>query len=65
MQSEELNISDAQAYAAQLYRELGSRSIAVAARRAVEATEAGKDSDAKTWRKIEEALLNMRGPRQS
>ena len=43
---------------------MGPRAIAVAAGRAQKAEEDGKTEDAETWRKIERALIEMRGPHQ-
>jgi hypothetical protein len=49
-------------YARELMDAHGPRAIAEAAQRAVEC-ERNKDQDeAKTWRKVEEALKTMRGP---
>jgi hypothetical protein len=49
-------------YACQLRDAHGDRAIAEAAQRAAEC-ERNKDKDeAKTWRRVEEALKTMRGP---
>lgn len=43
----------------------GDKAIAQAAQKAVELERSGKLDDASQWRKIEKALLGMRGPRAS
>ena len=59
-----MQTSEIENYARQLYDQLGAESIAVAARRATEASDKGDDDDSQKWRRIEQALLNMRGPHQ-
>ena len=49
-------------YARQLMDAHGQRAIAEAARRAVECERNQDQDEAKTWRKVEEALKTMRGP---
>lgn len=51
-------------HARMLYDELGARAIAVAARRAQAAEAGGEEESAEQWRRIEKALLSMRGPGQ-
>lgn len=60
-----MQISEIETVARQLYDQMGARSIAHAAQKAAKATEDGNEDDASNWRRIEEALMNMRGPRQS
>lgn len=60
-----MQISEIQEYARRLYDEIGPKSIATAARRASEAEARGSQADAEKWRKVEAALMEMRGPRQS
>ncbi|MBV8795430.1 MAG: hypothetical protein JO136_10910 [Hyphomicrobiales bacterium] len=56
---EEMTIND---YARRLMDAHGERAIAEAAQRAAE-HERNKDEDeAKTWRRVEQALKSMRGP---
>ncbi|MEM7059939.1 MAG: hypothetical protein AAF557_20345 [Pseudomonadota bacterium] len=52
-------------YAKQLYDRLGDRSIAHAAQQASKASQTGKEKDAEMWRRIESALLSIRGPHQA
>ncbi len=60
-----MQVSEIKDYARQLYDELGPKAIATAAHRAREAEDSGNAGDAEKWRKIEEALIEMRGPHQS
>ena len=60
-----MQTSEIENYARQLFDELGPRAIAVAARRATEAKESGNEGESDKWRRIEQALLNMRGPHES
>jgi len=55
---EEMMIND---YARQLMDAHGERAIAEAAQRAAE-SERNKDDEAKTWRRVEQALKSMQGP---
>ena len=59
-----MQTSDIETYARQLFDQMGAKSIAHAAQKAAQATEDGDGEDAKTWRRIEEALMGMRGPHQ-
>jgi diphthamide biosynthesis methyltransferase len=52
-------------YARQLLEEHGAKATAEAAQKAVTFESAGDKEQAQTWRRIEAALLLMRGPRQS
>jgi hypothetical protein len=56
---EETMISE---YACQLKDAHGDRAIAEAAQRAAEYERNKEKDEAKTWRRIEEALKTMRGP---
>lgn len=60
-----MQTSEIETYARQLFDQLGPKSIAHAAQKATQAANDGDDDDAQKWRRIEEALLNLRGPRQS
>ena len=60
MTAEEIGIK-----ARALYEQLGPKSIAAAAQRAVEFENAGKPDQAALWRRIEEVCKEMRGGRQS
>ena len=59
-----MQTSDIEAYARQLYDQMGAKSIAHAAQKAAAAENDGQEDDAGNWRRIEEALMNMRGPHQ-
>lgn len=59
-----MQTSEIETYARQLFDQMGAKSIAHAAQKAAKATEGGNEDDAQNWRRIEEALLNMRGPHQ-
>ena len=59
-----MQVSEIQDYARRLFDEIGPKAIATAAHRAREAEDAGDAAEAEKWRKIEEALLEMRGPHQ-
>ena len=52
-------------YARQLFEQQGPRAIAVAAQRMRDAQEKGDDKEASKWRRIEIALTEMRGPRET
>ena len=59
-----MQTSEIEAYARQLYDQMGPRSIAHAARQAAQAEDDGNSDDAGKWRRIEEALMTIRGPHQ-
>lgn len=56
---------DVQERARQLREARGDKAIAEAAQKAAELERNGKDDDAAQWRKIEKALVQMRGPHAS
>jgi hypothetical protein len=56
---EEVMIND---YARQLMDAHGQRAIAEAAQRASKSERNKDDEEAKTWRRVEQALKSMRGP---
>jgi hypothetical protein len=56
---EEMMIND---YARQLMDAHGQRAIAEAAQRATESERNNDDDEAKTWRRVEQALKSMCGP---
>ena len=58
---QEIEIHD---YARQLWEAHGLQSIAEAAHRASTFEEQGDKERARNWRRIEEVLLQLRGPRQ-
>jgi hypothetical protein len=56
---------DIQDYARQLFEAHGAKAVAEAAQKARALEEQGDSDEAKTWRRIEAALKEMRGPHQS
>ncbi|WP_425487328.1 hypothetical protein [Methylocystis heyeri] len=52
-------------YARQLYEAHGDKAIAEAAQKAATLEKEGRREEAQTWRRIEEALKEMRGPPHS
>jgi hypothetical protein len=54
-----------QSYARQLYEAQGAKAIAEAARKAADHESRGNSEEAQTWRRIEAALMLLRGPRES
>jgi hypothetical protein len=57
--------TDIQDYAQQLFDAHGFKAIAEAAERACNFEKQGNVEEAETWRRIEQALLLMRGPNES
>lgn len=62
MMMQEINVHE---FARQLLEAHGANAIAEAAQRASALEKEGKADEAKTWRHIEAALKEMRGPHQS
>ena len=60
-----MNASDISTFAHRLYETQGAKAIAEAAQKAVSFEKAGDVEQSKTWRRVEAALLEMRGPHQS
>ena len=60
-----MNAIDISTFAHQLFEAHGAQAIAEAAQKAVTFERAGDAEQAKTWRRVEAVLLEMRGPRQS
>jgi hypothetical protein len=56
---------DIQDYARQLFEAHGNKAVAEAAQKARAFEDQGNGDEAKTWRRIEAALKEMLGPRQS
>lgn len=52
-------------YARRLFAEHGAKAIAIAAQRLQTAKDKHDDADADTWRRVEIALKEMRGPRET
>ncbi len=60
-----MQITEIQEYARQLLEAHGAKATAEAAQKAVAFEKAGNKEQAQTWRRVEAALLLMRGPRQN
>jgi hypothetical protein len=60
-----MHTTEIQEYARQLLEAHGAKAIAEAAQRAAACEKSGDKERAQTWRRVESALLLMRGPRQS
>jgi len=60
-----MQAKEIQEYARQLLEAHGAKAIAEAAQRAAACEKAGDKEHAETWRRVEAALLLMRGPRQT
>ena len=56
---------DISALARHLFATQGAKAIAEAAQKASVFQETGDEEQAKIWRRVEEVLREMRGPRQS
>ena len=54
-----------QSYALQLYEVPGAKAIAEAAQKAAVFERRGEREEAQTWRRIEAALILLRGPRET
>jgi hypothetical protein len=62
---EAMQATDVQDYARQLLEAHGFQAIAEAARKASAFEQQGDNQEAEIWRRIEAALLQMRGPHAS
>ncbi len=60
-----MDTTDISALARHLYESEGTKAIAQAAQKAVTFENSGDVDQAKTWRRVEAVLLEMRGPRES
>ncbi len=60
-----MNASDISALARHLFETKGQNAIAEAAQKAVSYESSGDEAQARQWRRVEEALREMRGPRES
>jgi len=60
-----MKATEIQICATQLLERHGSKAIAQAAQKAVKFERSGDMQQAKTWRRIEAALMLVRGPRES
>ncbi|MDH4095213.1 MAG: hypothetical protein OEV81_10565 [Betaproteobacteria bacterium] len=57
--------ADVSAVARHLFETQGAKAIAEAAQKAASFEKAGEPQQAKHWRRVEAALREMRGPRES
>ncbi len=60
-----MNAMDVSALARHLFTTQGPQAIAEAARKAVSCRQAGDEEQAEMWRRVEQSLRELRGPRQS
>jgi len=60
-----MDASEIQRYARQLYEVQGPKAIAEAAHKALAFEKNNDKEQAETWRRIEAALIELRGPRHS
>ena len=60
-----MNTPDISAVARHLVQTQGAQAIAEAAQKATSSEKEGDQEQAKFWRRVEAALLEIRGPRQS
>ena len=60
-----MNTTDISALARHLFETQGAKAIAEAAQNAARFSEAGDAEQARLWQRVEAALQEMRGPRQS
>jgi len=60
-----MNAADISALARHLFETQGAKAIAEAAQKAASFEDAGDEEQAKTWRRVEAIVWEMRGPSQS
>jgi hypothetical protein len=60
-----MNSADVTSVARHLHETLGARAIPEAAQKAVSYENAGDAEQARMWRRVQEILQEMRGPRES
>jgi hypothetical protein len=60
-----MNAADISAVARHLFEEQGAKAIAAAAQKAAFFDNAGNEGQAKFWRRVQAALQEMRGPKES
>jgi hypothetical protein len=60
-----MNAAEISALAHQLFATQGAKAIAEAAQRAESCRQAGDEEQARTWRRVEDVLREIRGARQS
>lgn len=60
-----MNATDISALARHLFETQGSKAIAEAAQKAASFESSGDKEQARTWRQVQAALMEMRGPHES
>ena len=60
-----MKVTEIEEHARRLWEASGGKAIAEAAQKAVAFERAGDEEQARTWRRIEAALIQMSGPRES
>ena len=60
-----MKATEIEEYARQLWETSGAKAVVEAARKARTFEEKGDKEQAETWRRIEAALMQMKGPRES
>jgi hypothetical protein len=60
-----MEATQVQQYARQLFEAQGTKAVAAAAEKAARLERSGDPEQARAWRRIEAALLQMRGPRET
>lgn len=60
-----MEATQVQQYARQLFEAQGTKAIAAAAEKAARLERSGDAAQAQAWRRIEAALMLMRGPRET
>ena len=60
-----MEAANIQSYARQLFEVQGAKAIAEAAQKAASFERQGKSEESQTWRRIEAALILLRGPRET
>jgi hypothetical protein len=65
MKDNAMHTNEVQEYARQLLEAHGAKAIAEAAQKAAACEKSGDKEHAQIWRRVEAALMLMRGPRQT
>jgi hypothetical protein len=60
-----MEVANIQTIARQLYESQGAKAIAEVAQKAAAHERSGETEQAQTWRRIEAALMLLRGPRET
>jgi hypothetical protein len=65
LKEDDMEVVNIQTVARQLYESQGAKAIAEAAQKAAAHERRGETENAHTWRRIEAALMLLRGPRET